>query len=116
VPDQVVRDHPLFDAARRRGRPPYDLDDAGNGAYLAESPADRVAGVSDTLPTHSGSHPRYSALATDEADDVLGRLVERYGSLDDVPPDMLSAAANEVQRRMRAHLSTWVSTFGDTLR
>lgn len=116
VPDQVVRDHPLFDMARRRGRPPYDLDNAGNGAYLAETPADRVAGISDSLPTHSGSHPTYSSLATREADGVMGRLIQRYGSLDNVPPEMLTSAAHDVERRMREQLGQWMSTHGDALR
>jgi hypothetical protein len=111
-----VRDHPLFDMARRRGRPPYDIDNPSNGVYLAESPADRVAGLSDNLPTHSGSHPTYNALATREADGVMARLLQRYGSLDNVPPDILTSAAHDVERRMQEQLRNWVRVYGGALR
>lgn len=115
VPDEIVRDHPLFDAARRRGQPPYAVDDASNGVYLAEGEQFRVVGVSDDLPLHSGSHREYNELARTEADQMSNALIRDYGSLGQVPPEVLSNAAHEVQERMWTHLQSWMDTHGRKL-
>lgn len=115
VPDAVVRDSPLFQEARRRGVPPYNVDGAGNGAHLPIDAASRI-GATKTQPLHSGSHPLYSELAAKYAMDEERRLLQSYRSLSAVPGDELSRAARRVEVRMRGKLDTWTSTYGDSLR
>jgi hypothetical protein len=105
VPDEVVRKHPLFDAARRRGDPPYDLDDASNGVELRSN--SRVDGDVN-MPTHSGSHPEWNRLATGFADRVRAQLVGQYGSLDAVPAADLTRGARAVEEFMRGELGNQV--------
>ena len=38
IPDEVARTHPLAQAARARGVPPWDLDNPENGIALPGSP------------------------------------------------------------------------------
>jgi hypothetical protein len=102
VPDEVVRKHPLFDAARRRGDPPYDLDDASNGVELRRSP-DVEGDVN--MPTHSGSHPRWNAKAEELANQAVEALEDVYGTLDDVPAERLTAAARSIEDDLRVLLS-----------
>jgi hypothetical protein len=116
VPDEIVRDHPLFEAARTRGQPPYNVDAPSNGSYLAEADEYRVTGVSDTLPTHSGSHPTYNGIARDEAGMAMRDLIDEFGDLGSVPPERLTEAAREVEDQMREHLRNWTTTHGDRLR
>ena len=52
-----MRDSPLHRYAIEQGW--YDVDRASNGKYLAKTDADKVAGISDMLPIHSGSHRNY---------------------------------------------------------
>jgi hypothetical protein len=98
VPDEVVRKHPLFDAARRRGDPPYDLDDASNGVELRRN-SDADGDVN--MPTHSGSHQRWNSTAEEFADEVLDALIRRHGSLDATPPAELTRAGREVELMLR---------------
>jgi hypothetical protein len=115
VPDAVVQDHPLFEAARTRGSPPYDLDRASNGIYLPNTDADRIPGVTDHLPVHSGSHPQYNLLAQREADRVFNKLINEFGSLDKVPAGRLIQACTDVEDAMRVHLDDWVAAHGDSV-
>ena len=113
VPDQVVRDHPLFLEARRRPRP-YNVDQKSNGAYLPDAPGYRVPNAPE-LPVHNGAHPKYTMLAVREANLVQQRLIERYGSLRNVPDDVLENATVVVEARMRKILSEWTTTTGERL-
>lgn len=109
VPDAVVRDHPLFEAARKRGSPAYNLDRGANGVYLPNGPNERIPGISDQLPVHGGSHPGYNRLAKIRADAVMNRLIEEFGSLDKVPADRLTQACargrlSAERRRLADHV------------
>jgi hypothetical protein len=101
VPDEVVRKHPLFEHARRRGDPPYDLDNASNGVELRRN-ADVDGDVG--MPTHSGSHPEWNRLASSFADRVRTQLVREHGSLDAVPAADLTSGARAVEEFMRGEL------------
>lgn len=53
-----------------------------------------------TLPTHSGDHREYTEQAREILDGISRRLTERYGSLENTPPDVLQAAVTGAQRAM----------------
>jgi hypothetical protein len=117
IPDTVVRDHPLLQAARARGKPPYDVDRATNGIYLPETTAARSnAPTSEELPLHRGSHPEYSSIATRAANDKLRRLLMRFGEIDKIPSEALSRAAAEIEDSMKEIVKHWISTHGDKLK
>ncbi len=69
VPDNIVKNHPLYKYARDKGW--YDIDRASNGRYLAESSEDMVEGVSKNYPTHNGSHPQYDDAINSAIDDIV---------------------------------------------
>jgi hypothetical protein len=69
VPDNVVRGSPLHRYAIEQGW--YDVDRAANGKFLARTDLDKVTGVSDMFPTHSGSHGTYDTKIKNKISDVL---------------------------------------------
>jgi hypothetical protein len=116
VPDAVVRDHPLFQAARTRGAPPYDLDSASNGAYLPETQADRArVPASKDPPLHNGCHPQYSDMAKQFADVELTKLVQQHGDIKNIPANKLAEAARKVEQAMQSLIKSWVKNHGDKL-
>ena len=98
IPDEVARTHPLAQAARARGVPPWDVDGEGNGIALPGSP-DKVGATG--LPVHRGSHAGYTKHARDALDTQQALLVERYGGLDKVPPEVLVETMRALQHRLR---------------
>jgi Domain of unknown function (DUF4157)/A nuclease family of the HNH/ENDO VII superfamily with conserved AHH len=115
VPDEIVRKNPLFQEARTRGVPPYDLDAAENLIGLPNSAKAADAAGAAELPLHSGSHPTYSRLANDEANAALNDLIELYGSVDKIPGEQLTSAARNVEAAMRDEILTWKVTHGGKL-
>ena len=95
---EVARTHPLAQAARSRGVPPWDVDGADNGIALPGSP-DKVGGSG--LPVHRGSHRGYTEHAKDVLDGQIKALVQEHGSLDKVPPEVLTQALKRVEGQLR---------------
>ena len=87
IPDEVARTHPLAQAARARGAPPWDIDNADNGVALPGSP-EKVGATG--LPVHRGSHRGYTEHAKDILDGQITALAQEYRSLDKVPPEVLT--------------------------
>jgi hypothetical protein len=115
VTDAVVRDSPLFQAARERGVPPYDVDTKDNGIWLPDSPDARTR-ATQNLPVHSGSHAEYSKIAMRNAEREREGILKRYGSLEKAPPAELTTACHRVEDEMRRQVAKWTETTGDKLR
>ncbi|MCW5805423.1 MAG: AHH domain-containing protein [Deltaproteobacteria bacterium] len=121
VPDGVVRSHPLFDHARRRGIPPYDLDRKSNLIALPENDAARrrpntVGQDSSALPLHNGDHPAYSELIRKIAEASAAFLEQQYGNLDAAPGNALAVATREVEARAHEVIVLWQTHYGYRLR
>jgi hypothetical protein len=101
IPDEVARTHPLAQAARARGVPPWDLDNPQNGVALPGSP-DKVGTTG--LPVHRGSHRNYTEYARDALSTRHDALVREYGGLDKVPPEVLVKTMKELERTLREDL------------
>ncbi|MBK7761490.1 MAG: AHH domain-containing protein [Deltaproteobacteria bacterium] len=88
IPDEVARTHPLAQAARARGVPPWDLDNPGNGIALPGS-LEKVGTTG--LPVHRGSHRgRLYGPRAGRPETPSKRCFEgQYGWLDKVPPEVL---------------------------
>jgi len=116
VPDQVVRESPLFQLARKHG---YNLDNANNGVFLAETAAKRDefgTAYSKQLPLHLGSHPEWNKLAMREAEGALTALKRVTGlPADKISGEMILDAAKNVEDAMREHIEGWVKKHGDSL-
>jgi hypothetical protein len=115
VTDSVVRDSPLFQAARERGAPPYKVDTKSNGMWLPDSPDARTP-ATQKLPGHCGSHAEYSRLAMIEVDSETKQIEAQFGSLDKAPATELTAACHRVEDQMRARVLLWTEKNGDKLR
>ena len=110
IPEEVLREHPLFIAARKRGRPPYDVENPGNLLPMASEAAARQAAdeawdkALKAAPMHRGSHPQYSRMVRDVADEEWRTLRSRFPSEDAIPPEALTETALSVQEAMRQRL------------
>jgi hypothetical protein len=98
IPDEVARTHPLAQAARSRGVPPWDIDSADNGIALPGSP-DKVGTTG--LPVHRGSHRNYTEHAARTLKAAQDALERQYGGLDKVPPEALTQAMKGVEVQLR---------------
>ncbi|WP_028973396.1 AHH domain-containing protein [Spirochaeta cellobiosiphila] len=100
VPDAVVRDHPLFQLARKLDSQPYDIDNLDNGVMLAKTGYSKIEGISEGLPFHSGSHPVYNDLANKVANDEWDALMLGFESIDDLldHPEEILEATERVQK------------------
>jgi hypothetical protein len=116
VPDEVVKKHPLFEQARTRGTPPYDLDYKPNLIALPESRIAQIKAESTGLPLHNGSHPDYSSLVGEICERVARRLAGLYGSLERVPAEHLTKAAQGAEALARDLLGSWITTRGEKLK
>ena len=98
IPDEVARTHPLAQAARARGVPPWDVDNPDNGIALPGSP-EKVGTTG--LPVHRGSHREYTFYARDALREAEKALVKQYGSLDKVPPEVLVQTMKALEKQLR---------------
>ena len=98
IPDEVARTHPLAQAARARGVPPWDLDNPENGIALPGSP-EKVGTTG--LPVHRGSHRGYTYHAIDALQTAQDALEARYGGLDKVPPEVLVQTMKALEKQLR---------------
>ena len=98
IPDEVARTHPLAQAARARGVPPWDVDNPENGIALPGSP-EKVGTTG--LPVHRGSHRGYTFYATDALKTAQKALEVQYGGLDKVPPDVLVQTMKTLEKQLR---------------
>ena len=98
IPDEVARTHPLAQAARARGVPPWDVDGEGNGIALPGSP--EKVGASG-LPVHRGSHRGYTLHAEAMLNGRRDALLQQHGSLDRVPPEELTRVMKLVEAQLR---------------
>ena len=78
--------------------PPWDVDGKGNGIALPGS-LEKVGATG--LPVHRGSHRGYTKHASEALSAQRDALVERYGSLDKVPPEVLTETMKTVERQLR---------------
>lgn len=110
IPEEVLREHPLFIAARKRGRPPYDVENPGNLLPMASEEAARQAAdeawnrALQAAPMHRGSHPRYTDVVRRVANTSWDDLRSAYPSEDAILPEALTEAALSVQEAMRSRL------------
>ena len=98
IPDEVARTHPLAQAARSRGVPPWDVDGESNGLALPGS-LEKVG--ASGLPVHRGSHRGYTEHAKDVLDGQLTTLAQEHGSVDKVPPEVLTQVMKRVEGQLR---------------
>ena len=102
IPDEVARTHPLAQAAKARGVPPWDVDNPDNGVALPGSP-EKVGTTG--LPVHRGSHRGYTDHAYRALTTQRTGLEKQYGSLDKVPPEVLVQTMKALERQLRADLT-----------
>ena len=98
IPDEVARTHPLAQAARARGAPPWDVDGEGNGIALPGS-ADKVGTTG--LPVHRGSHRGYTKHAEEIMNTAQDALETQVGGLEQVPPEVLLETMKALERQLR---------------
>ena len=98
IPDEVARTHPLAIAARTRGVPPWDVDNADNGIALPGSP-EKVGATG--LPVHRGSHAGYTAHARELLKTAKEALEAQHGGLEQVPPEVLVETMKTLERQLR---------------
>ncbi|PTA66387.1 AHH domain-containing protein [Deinococcus arcticus] len=95
VPDNLIKDHPLGQAAERLG---ISLDRGENlmglPGKMAFDPATNPAG-------HWSSHPQYDAIVTGLLETNRVALERAYGSLDLVPKDKLKVVMDDIADEMR---------------
>jgi hypothetical protein len=103
VPDEVVRDSPLFREGTRRGV--YLPDAASNGIWLPKTEEARV-GRSSGLPLHRGSHPEDNELASKLAANAFDRLTT-YGPISEAPDAVIRAACADVEAEMLRQVELW---------
>ena len=102
IPDEVARTHPLAQAAKARGVPPWDVDNPDNGVALPGSP-EKVGTTG--LPVHRGSHREYTDHARDALKASKDGLEEQYGSLDNVPPEVLVQTMKTLEKQLRGDIT-----------
>jgi hypothetical protein len=105
IPDAVVRDHPLTQAAMTNGKPPYNLDEASNGIHLPSNDDGKT--VSPDLPLHNGSHPEWNKHAQQKLDTALSQLVQKYGNINNIPNDVLTKTVKQIETQLRKDILTW---------
>ena len=103
IPDEVARTHPLAQAARARGVPPWDLDNPENGIALPGSP-EKVGTTG--LPVHRGSHRGYTDHAKDALKMAQDEPEKQYGGLDKVPPEVLVQTMKTLEKQLRYAILT----------
>lgn len=106
IPEEVLREHPLFVAARTRGKPPYDVENPGNLLPMASDEAAISAapwGWEDLrrLPMHRGSHSAYSQVVEEVAEREWEALMASFLDESLIPGERLTEAALRVQSQMR---------------
>ncbi len=88
IPDAVVRDHPLAQAARSEAG--YDVDRASNGLRM---PCNEIGQQSTNLPLHKGSHSSYNTFMYESLNDEEGMMDE----LDEITKDDYEYAMEAVE-------------------
>ncbi len=96
IPDNVVQDHPLTQAATKAG---YSLDNAGNLKGLPKTKV--LTDIEAGEMGHWTSHPQYDRLVKDELDTVQKALEKEFKSLDKVPQQRLLDALKGVEDKLR---------------
>jgi hypothetical protein len=61
-------------------------------------------GDSDVKIQHSGSHPKWNSHAEGVLGEKQNELIQRYGSLDKVPDDVMEKTKDYVMRQLREDL------------
>ncbi|MCP4131746.1 MAG: DUF4157 domain-containing protein [bacterium] len=105
IPDQVVKESPLFREALERWI--YNIDNAHNGILLPEAVEFAKKYATGNLPLHCGSHPNYSKIALEETRKMLKQLEKKYGALKQVPDDVLKDTIYFLEENMRDILLHW---------
>jgi len=104
VPDNVVKNSEIYIEAMSRGL--YDVDRAGNGRYLAET-AEDFTEISQDFPTHLGSHPNYDLEVGKINNTYLNALISKYGTMDNVPTDVLNKTLDAIESGALKVLQDW---------
>lgn len=95
VPDNLVRSHPLGQAAERLG---VNLDRGNNLVELPGKTAHVTEGAKDV--GHWSSHPKYDAIVTPLLTASQKALEKAYGSLDAVPKDVMEKTMDGIASRL----------------
>ena len=104
IPVAVVRDHQLTQAARKHG---YNLDEASNGILLPSNSKGQRQKESHNLPIHNGSHKPWNKHAENILNSKLDKLINIYGSIDNVPGHVLIKSVKNVETKLNADIRTW---------
>ena len=126
APHEVMANSELAQHAIHKGG--WNPDGAKNGIWLPADEATRKHGslnehtkiVKDIpgqgeLPMHNGSHPEYNRAIQRIHDTVRDELIERYGSIQDVPPDVTRKAMHAISDYGRQYIANLSSTGAEKL-
>jgi hypothetical protein len=105
IPDQVIRNTELGKAAQKAG---YDLDRAEN---LMALPNKRTFDPTKDAVGHWSRHDNYSRAVRDEINKTADKLKGKYGTLENVPKDVLEREMKQIETEFRRKLET-----GDVLK
>ena len=99
IPDEVVREHPLTRKLCKEKGTEY-FDRAENGIFLPSTKDNVHPSVKD-LPRHRGSHPKYSQMVRQKLNRLEKALVNKYGSLENIPSNVLEVKIQKLQTKLK---------------
>jgi hypothetical protein len=100
APQAVFRDSDLAREWARRKT--MGVHDAENLIALPQN--EEAYGDSDVKIQHSGSHPKWSRYARGVLREKQNELIQRYGSLDKVPNDVMKKTQDSIMNKLREDL------------
>ena len=112
IPVEVARDSDLLKEAAKRGKPKWDLNHPNNGMRLPSADEYVGRGSASHLPKHRGSHRKYTAEIKKLVNDAETILRRDYGSLDKVPPEVLTDTIVSIQRQAKNIVEQWRKKHG----
>lgn len=106
VPDNLMRDHALGQAAQRAG---VDLDRARNLMGLPGKEAYRTGGDAG----HWSSHPEFDLVVTKRMDKLTADLEKQFGSLDLVPRRIMQQTMDTLADQLRTLIKSGAAPMKD---
>jgi hypothetical protein len=102
IPDSVVRDHELTQLAMKKAG--YNLDESSN--LLAMPYTGDALKNAKVQIAHLGSHPKWSNYVKSQLDEAVRKLEKKYGSLDNVPANVLRQEMKKLEKEFRDLLTS----------
>ena len=99
VPDEAFRKHAVGQKMIENHGTEI-IDKAENGILLPNSPQSRLDPRLSNLPVHKGPHPKYTNNVLGQMDKMETALTNKYGSLDNVPKDVLDKQFAKLQNNL----------------